>query len=135
MYSWPDDYPESCPPPNAIEMSGTVYRFINGANPAERDFQSHYERQPDKSWGEEACKARGLSILRTTADCGDMRKAIPALRKKRIAMATVTTAVGLLATTPSISCNGHCTWWRAPKPAEVVGLFSTVTEQHGSGHA
>lgn len=135
VYSWPDHYPQSCPPSEAIDLNGTVYRFINGANPAERDFQSHYERQPDKDWGAEACKARGLSVLRTPADCGEMRKAIPALRKKRVAMATVTTPVGLIATTPSHSCDGHSTWWRALQPSEVVGLFTTVAEQHGADHA
>lgn len=135
MYSWPDHYPQSCPPSEAIELTGTVYRFINGASPAERDFHSHYERQPDKDWGNESCKARGLSVLKTTAGCGEMRKAIPALRKKRVAVATIDLPVGLIATTPSNSCDDHCTWWRTVHPSEVLGLFTTVSEQHGAEHA
>lgn len=128
MYSWPDHYPQSCPPSVAIELSGTIYRFINGADPSERDFQSHYERHPEKDWGTDACKARGLSVLRSTADCGEMRKAIPALRKKRVAVAALSVRVGLIAPTPSRSCEGHSTWWRALQPSAVVGLFTTVAE-------
>jgi len=135
VYSWPNHYPTSCPPSDAVEVSGIIYRFINGTKPVPRDFVSHYEREPNKDWGKNGCKARGLSVLRNMDDCNLMRKAIPALRKKRIATATVTTTVGLIAVTPSESCKGHCTWWRAPNPDDVAGFFSTVIDPNRSDHA
>ena len=132
MYVWPTHFPTSCPPAAANDLAGTVYRFINGATPADRDFVSYYEREPARDWGADACKARGLSVIRTWADCGLMRKAIPALRKKRIAVANVETQIGVLATTPSNSCAGHGTWWRAPTPGEVRSLFATFDEPSGA---
>ena len=129
MYVWPSHFPPSCPPPDSVDLAGTVYRFINGAAPADRDFvSSYYEREPEKDWGKEGCKARGLSVLRTWADCRVMRKAIPALRKKRVGVAQVSAPIGLVSNTPSQSCTGHCTWWRAPKPSEVRPLFTTFDE-------
>jgi hypothetical protein len=117
-----------CPPVGAIELAGTVYRFINGRGPVDNDFMSHYERSPKTEWGGNACKARGLSIVRTWADCSLMRAGVPALRKKRIAVAEVTTTVGLVANTPSQSCAGHCTWWRNPSPEQVRPLFAMFDE-------
>lgn len=125
MYSWPSHYPESCPPPEATDLIGVVYRFINGANPSEKDFKSHYERQPGENWGNKACEARGLSVLRTPEDCGEMRKAVPALRKKSIAIANIEQSVGVIKVTPSNSCENHCTWWRSLMPSDVVGMFKT----------
>lgn len=135
VYSWPEHYPQACPPDSAKELVGTIYRFINGTSPAEKDFLSHYERNPSKDWGHDACKARGLSVLRTLSDCGLMRKAVPALRKKRVAVADISTSVGLVAITPSNSCDDHNTWWRAPLPSVVFPLFSTIAETQEAGHA
>lgn len=126
MYSWPTHFPSACPPPSAEELTGTVFRFINGATPVEKDFKSHYERNPGSDWGHQACMARGLSVLRTLADCAAMKEAIPALRKKRIAVAEIESSIGVIAPTPSNSCDGHCTWWRSVAPSAVVPLFSTV---------
>jgi hypothetical protein len=115
-------------PSHAEALQGTIYRFINGKAPAERDFLSHYEREPLKAWGVDECKARGLSVLRTWSDCGLMRKAVPALRKKKVAVADVAPSIGLIATTPSRSCAGHCTWWFSATPDQIRALFSTCSE-------
>lgn len=95
---------------------------------------SYYERDPAKDWGAEACKARGLSVVHSWADCGQMRRAIPALRKKRIAVAELGSEVGVVAITPSNSCAGHSTWWRAPTPTEVRPLFATFDEPSGGAN-
>lgn len=128
MYVWPTHFPPACPPVHATNLAGPVFRFINGTVPADRDFVSYYERDPGKDWGSQACQARGLSVVRTWADCGLMRKAIPALRKKRVAIAQVSTPIGLIAITPSNSCSGHSTWWRASTPSDVRPLFQTYDE-------
>lgn len=133
MFVWPPHFPTSCPPAGAIDLKGTVFRFINGRVPVDKDFLSHYEREPDKDWGDDACRARGLSVLRTWADCVQMRKGVPALRKKKLAIAEISTKVGPVATTPSNNCGGHRTWWRHPLPQDVRPLFSTFDEPQEAG--
>ena len=128
MYVWPSHFPPACPPAHASNLAGAVFRFINGTAPADKDFVSYFERDTAKDWGTQACQARGLSVVRTWSDCGLMRKAIPALRKKRVAVAQVSTQIGLVASSPSNSCSGHSTWWRAPPPSEVRSLFQTFDE-------
>ena len=127
VYVWPSHFPSSCPPTGSLDLVGTAFRFINGSIPVDNDFTSHYERAPLKSWGN-ACQARGLSILHTWGDCGLMRDAVPALRKKKIAIADISTTVGVFASTPSLSCAGHSTWWRAIPPDQVRPLFTTFVE-------
>ncbi len=123
MYVWPAHFPKECPPGNATDVSGLVYRFIGGRNAREKDFTSHYERNPSANW-EDPCKARGLSVVRTILDCYAMRDAVPSLRPKLAVVANVETKVGLIAPTPSNSCDGHCTWWRDAPPEEVYKLFT-----------
>lgn len=135
MYIWPEHFPNACPPDEAVPLAGPVFRFINGTAPAERDFTSHFERNAGKDWGEDACKARGLSVLRTFRDCRLMRKGVPALRKKRLAYADISTEVGVVQHTPSNTCEGHCTWWRAAPPSDVRSLFSTYAEPSEPTHA
>lgn len=122
MYAWPTHFPGHCPPIDAAQLLGIVYRFINGRGPTEWDFLSHYERKPTNSWSD-PCRARGLSVVRTIQDCEIMREGIPALRKKRIAVANINTPVGLITNTPSVTCQGHCTWWRGAPASEVQPLF------------
>lgn len=128
MYNWPTHYPAQCPPPHAVELTGTVFRFINGRSPADVDFLSHYERKPDGDWGHDPCKARGLSILRSIEDCQTMRSGVPALRKKRIAIASISGSAGVIANTPSHTCEGHKTWWRTTPPSTLTPLFTRIEE-------
>lgn len=128
MYVWPKNYPNQCPPSHATNLVGRIFRFINGKTPTEKDFLSHYEKKPDDDWKDCACKARGLSVLRTIEDCQTMRSGIPALRKKRIAVAEISVSVGVIANTPSQTCNGHKTWWCTTLPSTVTPLFFQIEE-------
>lgn len=132
MYFWPKHYPLQCPPQTAMQASGVIFRFINGQMPSERDFLSHYERQPDKKWEPNECQARGLSVLRTLDDCNAMRKGIPALRKKRIANGSLSSTDGLIGSTPSNVCNGHHTWW-LNKTQKEVSLYFTMFDEIAGG--
>jgi hypothetical protein len=134
VYVWPSHFSVSCPPASAAELTGTVFRFINGRTAGDRDFMSHYERDPEKDWGDDGCIARGLSILRTWGDCEVLRKAVPAMRKKRLVHAEIATPVGLVASTPSNNCKGHCTWWRNPSPSTVLPLFSVFNGPEEAPH-
>lgn len=131
MYKWPDHFPAQCPPAHSTETSGSLFRFINGRTPAARDFLSHYERDPSGNFEHDPCLARGLSVLKTYEDCNVMRKGIPALRKKQIATGAPQGSSGLLAATPSRTCNGHCTWWSGITPTDAVSIFKTFLEPKG----
>lgn len=128
MYIWPTHFPTQCPPSHAVELTGTIFRFINGKIPADRDFVSHYERNPNGDWGNDPCKARGLSVLRSVEDCQIMRAGVPALRKKRIAIASIAVSVGVIANTPSGTCEGHKTWWLTIPPSALAPLFTKIEE-------
>jgi hypothetical protein len=128
VYIWPTHYPAQCPPPHAAELKGTIYRFINGKAPADVDFLSHYERKPAGDWGHAPCIARGLSVLRSVEDCHTMRAGVPALRKKRIAVASFKEPAGLIASTPSHTCEGHNTWWRTTPPSSLTLHFTNIEE-------
>ena len=132
MFMWPSHFPPQCPPSGAANVSGEIFRFISGRTPTVKDFVSHYERDPEKEWGQADCISRGLSVLRTLEDCSVMRKGIPAMRKKKIAVGSSIDGHGVIAGTPSMNCEGHCTWWRSTPPESVVGLFSTVSEAAGN---
>lgn len=118
---WPAHYPEQCPPQEAYSYNGEVFRFINRSTPAVKDFISYYERSPSKAWSE-PCQARGLSVLNCLVGLKEMRKSIPALRRKSICKAEMSHNDGLLANTPSNSSARHKTWW-VPLSVDPIDLF------------
>lgn len=62
-----------------------------------------------------------------------MRAGVPALRKKRVAHAEVELVAGLIASTPSRKCGGHCTWWRSVPPEQAAELFAPFNETAEGG--
>jgi hypothetical protein len=126
MKNWPDHYPNRCPPKEAYTHHGILYRFINRNEPQSRDFESYYDKDPKKDWGEDACLARGLSVVKCSLGVKDMRNAIPALRKKKISRANITSNCGILANTPSSSSGRHCTWWVSKSISNPQELFEAV---------
>lgn len=125
---WPEHYPEQCPPNSAEPVNGTIYRFINRNTPQEKDFYSHYERNPDKDWSNNECNSRGLSVLKTKEACSEMASAVPALRKKKIVKGTLDDTCGVIAPTPSDSSVGHNTFWSLIEPNILVTKFSIYEE-------
>jgi hypothetical protein len=126
--SYSDHYPEQCPPEQAYSHAGELFRFINRNNPVPKDFISYYEMNPTKDWGEKACVARGLSVVKCCLGVKEMRAAIPALRKKKVSKANISKNCGLLADTPSSSSQRHCTWWVPKSIVEPNKLFMTIDE-------
>ncbi len=125
MTDWPEHFPEKCPPIEAKSPSGCLYRFTNRRTPRLRDFKSLYElRDEDWDWGEEACKARGLSVFLTLADCTKMRAAVPAMKKKHIASASLSPDAGLVAHTPSNNSDAHHTFWSKLAKSQLVDAFN-----------
>ena len=128
MSSWPEHYPEQCPPKKAFHHQGVLFRFINRNNPVPRDFRSYYELDPEKDWGEQACQARGLSVVKCALGVKEMRDAIPALRRKKVSKAVISMECGMLANTPSSSSERHCTWWIPASLENPEEMFETANE-------
>lgn len=131
MYTWPTHFPSQCPPEEALEVSGRIFRLISKDGPKEFDFKSHYEREPAGGRTGSECISRGLSVLRSYQDCEVLKKAVPALRKKLVAEAQLESGVGLIGETPSYSCAGHCTWWRSITVEEACELFALSNSVQG----
>ncbi|WP_206864597.1 hypothetical protein [Aeromonas hydrophila] len=128
MTCWPEHYPEQCPPQKAYFHSGELYRFINRNNPVAKDFESYYEKDPQKDWGNQSCQARGLSVVKSALGIKEMRDAIPSLRRKKVSKAVISLDCGMLADTPSSSSQNHCTWWVPKSISKPEKLFTTTDE-------
>ena len=126
LSDFPEYYPEQCPPYNANNTEGIVFRFTKEDKPHKQDFISFYEKNPNKDWGMDTCQAMGLSVFPTIEACEEMKRKIPALNKKKIASANLNNNYGKFANTPSTNSKRHMTWWVSCNLSEPWTLFSNV---------
>lgn len=128
LIDFPEHYPEQCPPFEATNADGVVYRLTKTHVLDKLDFCSHYELRPDKDWGDMACQARGLSVFPSVEACEEIKKKIPSIRKnnKGIATANLNNNHGKFANTPSTNSKRHMTWWVSSNLKEPWTLFSNV---------
>lgn len=124
---WPNHFPEGCPPDDADDAHGTVVRLVRGNPPTPEDFQSQYEGNPRRSWGDDRCRACGLSVFQDPEDARAISRRIPAFRNRHIATADLEPAMGRLKHTPSKHEPTHHTWW-LPTNVNVAELFAVVGE-------
>jgi len=110
---WPPYFPALCPPIEATEVEGPLYRLISGKVPKPSDFHSYELLYPDRDWGDKACQACGLSTHRSLQDGLEnyqrLQRRIPSLRKK-IAVAKANHLPGKILNTPSREDRNHYTW-------------------------
>ena len=110
---WPEDFPDQCPPAEAVIARGEVYRLIDGDAPTLDDFASAYTLKPARFHGEEEgvlCMSMGLSVCGTLDDIR-RTKTIGPLRKKHIALGSIDGS-GVQLDTPARDKPTHQTWWR-----------------------
>lgn len=124
--TWPDHFPENCPPIDASRVEGQYFRLVTADPPVEWDVMSHKERDPGKNWGSGQCRACGLSIYGDEEEARKTRRRIPALRGTKVAIANVTPASGVVAPTPTRTAKSHCTWWVFEKFKDTLGLLGMV---------
>ncbi|MFZ2727101.1 MAG: hypothetical protein WAX77_12670 [Methylococcaceae bacterium] len=126
MSKFPEYYPKQCPPCDAKDIEGLVFRFTDRNVPNKRDFLSHYEKNSSKDWEDSACQAMGLSVFPSKDACEEMKKKVPAMRRKKIASANLNNEHGKFAHTPSTTSKRHMTWWVSCSLNEPWILFSNV---------
>lgn len=117
---WPAFFPENCPPAAAGPASGRAYRFVRNDPPLSIDFKSYKEAGTTYQGAE--CEACSLSLLRNLDDIRYMRKAIPGMKKRYVAIGELRT--GVVQHTPS-RFNSHHSWW-LPVHATVEGDFAVI---------
>lgn len=116
--NWPTHFPNNCPPQEAEDAAGFVYRLISDSYPDAEDFKSWREQNMDKELptGVTECQASGLSIYRDKVDADKLIRKVPRFKKSRTALGLLTPDLGKILNTPSRSSLSHHTWWI---PAEV----------------
>lgn len=104
---FPTDWPAGCPPDDAEEASGPVFRLVKANPPEVGDFKTHRERGVLVT--APACLRCGLSLFRTRADTEHQHRAYPMLGRY-IASGILSAEDGVVKLTQSRQPT-HTTWW------------------------
>ncbi len=121
--TFPDDWPKGCPPDEAEDAYGEVFRIVRDYPPSNSDMMSHHEtgRLPKAP----PCLRCGLSVFLVEEDAVNQQQLLPKLGK-RIANATLNATHGKISLTPGQQPT-HTTWW----PCTIVdraALFVVAKE-------
>lgn len=125
--SYPDFFPENCPPSESNAASGEFFRFINKANtsPQEDDFLPWIKEFPSRQYYVTKCQACGTSVFPSLDAINNMLDEVPGLRKKKVARGVLNGDLGKIKNTPSQQEKSHHTWW-IPKGSEPWKLFEII---------
>ena len=122
--NFPKDWPVDCPPVNAVDAAGAVFRLVKSNPVTSGDLSSH--KETGKLPTAPACLRCGLSVFRALEDAIHQRRLIPKLGDF-VATATLDAAMGKTLLTAGRQPT-HTTWW----PYEGIdraSLFSIVPEE------
>ncbi len=114
--------PQDCPPVDAVDVQGEIFRIVRHCPPTHCDFQTHAETgKALTAGGKRACLRFGLSVFNRLDDAAHQRELFPALGQD-IATAMLSAQHGKAQATGK---PPHQTWW----PYESINraaLFSCV---------
>jgi hypothetical protein len=121
---FPETWPANCPPPDAVDASGKVFRVVRNDPPVADDLASHSET--GKLLNAPACLRCGLSTFRDFRDAVHQRLLLPKLGDW-IAHATLAEEHGKTKLTSGKQPT-HTTWW-AYEGVNRASLFSVMSEE------
>ena len=126
--TWPDFYPEDCPPAEAEPASGTVYRLVR-RNPAQaEDFKTPFEENPRRFNDKPTLENCGLSVHTDSQDSERLRERLKnrarKFKNRQIAEGSLDPTLGMIQHTPSIE-GSHHSWW-VPLGAEPWLVFNVI---------
>lgn len=127
MSDWPTDFPNQCPPEDAVASHDTFYRLVDSDQVSEQDFWSYRQlldagvERPRKTHPD-PCMAVGVSVFDTPENANRVRGAFGALRSKRVAAG----GLGGSGVVKQTGRKGHHTWWRRVDDTAWQG-FAVVT--------
>ena len=109
------DIPPNCPPPDAVQYVGSIFRALEFPMHDPRNCQSHRERgkacDGQKS-AECECECWCLSVWPTTNAVIQGRKAVPYLRRFPVGEVLVTSGDGVLRASPTNNQPLHHSFWK-----------------------
>ena len=111
---WPEFYPENCPPEDAEQASGTVYRLVRHNPPQAEDFKSLFEERStffENKPNDFICKGCGVSVCSDFEDIERLQRSSGKMRKRQVAEGHIQTKHGVILYTPSKLYRSHHTWW------------------------
>ena len=120
MRDFPDHYPASCPPENAVGGHGIVFRIVRDASIESSDFISHYDAGTAKTADE--CSRRGLSVFDSYEGARHRMNLSPHLGT-RVAQGGLDARAGMIS--PPKPSSGHMTWW-VYRDFDPVPLFTVA---------
>lgn len=120
---WPPHFPDGCPPPDATDTSGTLYRFVKTDPPTDADMASWLELGIGKGSN---CKRAALSCYRSKRHLEQVRSTAPRRRFDKIAQIELASHHGKMK--EDDGPDTHCSLWLyrkylqdAPRLFVVVG--------------
>lgn len=124
MLAFPANWPKGCPPDDAIDADGVVFRIVDNSPPIAADFVSHFEsgRMPKAP----ECLRCGLSVFQELGDAIHQRRLLPKLGRF-IARGTLGVAHGKTKLT-SGNQPTHTTWWPY-RDVDRESLFTIAAEE------
>ena len=125
MPTFPNDWPEGCPPERAQPPAHTFHRIVKANPPDAESFLSY--REMDKPDRGQACSAAGLSVFMDKADAQHYSAKFPSIGEL-IATGHLNETHGLWAPEPRkvIGGGSHSSWWvyEDITPAQRSTLFT-----------
>ena len=127
---FPTHYPKNCPPKDADDAHGIVYRLVDCDPPQKHNFKSVYELTGKKKRLTPNQKNCGLSVQRSIKDIKKLKEnkaLVRGLRKRLIARGKLNPALGKIKHTGNNKSPSHHTWW-VPLGAEPWLVFEVIDE-------
>lgn len=122
--NFPNTWPDGCPPDDAVDAEGDVFRIVNNDPPLADDLASHLET--GKLPKAVPCLRCGLSVFREVRDAMHQRLLIPKLGRW-VAKGTLKAEHGRTKLTTGKQPT-HTTWWAYDGVDRAI-LFGIVREE------
>jgi hypothetical protein len=107
--SFPNTFPPNCPPPDAEDASGIVYRSVNCDPPQAEDFRTYAELNKRILDPKKVCQSHSVSVLRSEAEARHHLAVSPYV--KFLAVAELMPTHGKIKATKSRQLDSHTSWW------------------------
>lgn len=120
---WPAHFPPCCPPADASDLQGEVYRLVATDPPGPADMLSAQEKGAFR--GKNECQRASLSCSLTVEQLTEVRDNVPNLRDRMIAVASLSAADGKIKQTGRF---GHYSMWLCASTLQnAASLFRVIT--------
>ena len=113
--SWPADFPAACPPTEANNAAGVVFRYLrpDSSSPSAVDFRQTRYDVPHRDYAGLECQSCGVSVNSDKAESLALSAKFPkAFRNRKLAKGMLQPIFGKTLPTPSeVAGAHHLTWW------------------------